>query len=92
MVVGVWCFFTCWVVFWFVFAFLFASWVLFGCGLIVGFSLVCMGVCCFLLVVVVSVCWEWFVFSLVLICVCALKFSFLFLSLLRSVNRLSRCR
>ena len=58
MVVGVWCFFTCWVVFWFVFAFLFASWVLFGSGLIVGFSLVCMGVCWFFLVVVVNICWE----------------------------------
>ena len=56
MVVGAWCFFTFLVSFWFVFAFLFAFLVLFGCGLIVVFSLLSMGVCWFFLVAVVSAC------------------------------------
>jgi hypothetical protein len=56
VVVVVWCFFTFLVGFWLVFAFLFAFLVLFGCVLIVAFSLLCMGVCWFFLVVVVSAC------------------------------------
>ena len=54
------------VVVWVVFGFWFGFFVVFGCGLIGLFSLVCMGLCCFLGVVGVSACWvclgfHWFV-------------------------------
>jgi len=52
------------VVFWVVFGGWFGFLVAFGSGLRGLFSLVCMGLCCFLRVVGVSACWVCFGFSL----------------------------